>query len=199
MDLLRHGHPAPPAQLTCSDGQLACSVTAPIPVNGHLAIVNVALPTIGRKLHTPESSLQWVVTGYALTFGGFLLLGGRAGDLLGRRRILMAGLFVFIAASLGLSLLVYTTSTAPQVGWGAARTVTLLAVWAALLAALVVIETRVEAPLMPLRIFQNKTLAPPLLGQPETLGGGLINKALRYALAEQNLRLRLAHCFQPLF
>jgi hypothetical protein len=43
-----------------------------------LAIVNVALPTIGRKLHMPESSLQWVVTGYALTFGGFLLLGGRA-------------------------------------------------------------------------------------------------------------------------
>jgi MFS family permease len=57
-----------------------------------LAIVNVALPTIGRKLHMAESSLQWVVTGYALTFGGFLLLGGRAADLLGRRRILMAGM-----------------------------------------------------------------------------------------------------------
>ena len=242
-----------------------------------LAIVNVALPTIGRKLHMPESSLQWVVTGYALTFGGFLLLGGRAADLLGRRRILMAGLAVFTAASLGcglatadsflipmrflqglgaaivlpaalsivmnmfpegaernkalgvwgaigasgaavgvmagglltryvgwqyifflnvpigaaalllaprvvpesrlatarrrydpfgavavtggLSLLVYAISTAPQVGWGTARTVTLLAVSAALLAAFVVIETRVEAPLMPLRIFQNKTLA----------------------------------------
>src|SRR6202044_1043872 len=53
-----------------------------------LAIVNVALPTIGRQLHMPESSLQWVVTGYALTFGGFLLLGGRAADLLGRRRML---------------------------------------------------------------------------------------------------------------
>src|ERR1700748_1430280 len=69
-----------------------------------LAIVNVALPTIGRKLHMPESSLQWVVTGYALTFGGFLLLGGRAADLLGRRRVLMAGLFVFTAASLGCGL-----------------------------------------------------------------------------------------------
>ena len=57
-----------------------------------LAIVNVALPTIGRKLHMAESDLQWVVTGYALTFGGFLLLGGRAADLLGRRRILLAGL-----------------------------------------------------------------------------------------------------------
>jgi EmrB/QacA subfamily drug resistance transporter len=242
-----------------------------------LAIVNVALPTIGRKLHMAESDLQWVVTGYALTFGGFLLLGGRAADLLGRRRILMAGLSLFTAASLGcalataegflialrfaqglgaaivlpaalsivmnmfpegaernkalgawgaigasgaavgvmagglltrylgweyifylnvpigvaalllaprvvpesrvtterrrydpfgavtvtggLSLLVYASSTAPQSGWGTARTVTLLAVSVALLAAFVVIETRVEAPLMPLRIFQNKTLA----------------------------------------
>src|SRR5712664_4944474 len=51
-----------------------------------LAIVNVALPTIGRQLHMAESSLQWVVTGYALTFGGFLLLGGRAADLLGDRK-----------------------------------------------------------------------------------------------------------------
>ena len=242
-----------------------------------LAIVNVALPTIGRKLHMPESSLQWVVTGYGLTFGGFLLLGGRAADLLGRRRILMAGLAVFTASSLGcglatadsflipmrclqglgaaivlpaalsivmnmfpegaernkalgvwgaigasgatagviagglltryagwqyifflnvpigaaalllaprvvpesrlatdrrrydlfgavavtggLSLLVYAISTAPQVGWGTARTVTLLAVSAALLVAFAVIEMRVEAPLMPLRIFGSKTLA----------------------------------------
>ena len=242
-----------------------------------LAIVNVALPTIGLKLHMPESSLQWVVTGYALTFGGFLLLGGRAADLLGRRRILMAGLAVFTGSSLGcglatadsvlilmrclqglgaaivlpaalsivmnmfpegaernkalgvwgaigasgatvgvlagglltryagwqyifflnvpigaaalllaprvvpdsrlatarrrydpfgavtvtggLSLLVYAISTAPQAGWGTARTVALLATSVALLAAFVVIETRVEAPLIPLRIFQNKTLA----------------------------------------
>jgi predicted MFS family arabinose efflux permease len=56
-----------------------------------LTIVNVALPTIGRKLHFPESDLQWVVTAYALTFGGFLLFGGRAADLLGRRRLFMAG------------------------------------------------------------------------------------------------------------
>src|SRR2546421_10694713 len=69
-----------------------------------LAIVNVALPTIGRDLHMPESSLQWVVTGYALTFGGFLLLGGRAADLLGRRRVLMAGLLVFTVSSLGCGL-----------------------------------------------------------------------------------------------
>ena len=242
-----------------------------------LAIVNVALPTIGRKLHMAESDLQWVVTGYALTFGGFLLLGGRAADLLGRRRILLVGLAVFTAASLGcglataegfliamrclqglgaaivlpaalsivmnmfpegaernralgvwgaigasgatvgvmagglltryagweyifylnvpigaaalalaprvvpesrlaterrrydpfgaltvtggLSLLVYAISTAPQAGWGTARTVSLLAVSAAVLAAFLIIETRVEAPLMPLRIFRLKTLA----------------------------------------
>jgi len=242
-----------------------------------LAIVNVALPTIGRELHMAESSLQWVVTGYALTFGGFLLLGGRAADLLGRRRILMVGLAVFTAASLGcglattdsvlipmrclqglgaaivlpaalsivmnmfpegaernkalgvwgaigasgatvgvmagglltryagwqyifflnvpigaaalllaprivpesrldtarrrydpfgavtvtggLSLLVYAVSTAPQTGWGTARTVSLLAVSVVLLAAFLVIETRLQAPLLPLRIFRLKTLA----------------------------------------
>jgi len=64
-------------------------------------IVNVALPTIGRRLHFPESDLQWVVTAYGLPFAGFLLLGGRAADLLGRRRLLMAGLVVFTCASLG--------------------------------------------------------------------------------------------------
>src|SRR5919197_2557479 len=69
-----------------------------------LTIVNVALPTIGRKLQFSEADLQWVVTAYALTFGGFLLLGGRAADLLGRRRILMVGLAVFTAASLGAGL-----------------------------------------------------------------------------------------------
>jgi EmrB/QacA subfamily drug resistance transporter len=69
-----------------------------------LTIVNVALPTIGRKLHFPESDLQWMVTAYGLTFGGFLLLGGRAADLLGRRRLFMAGLAIFTAASLACAL-----------------------------------------------------------------------------------------------
>src|SRR6202789_707611 len=64
-------------------------------------IVNVALPTIGRKLHFAESELQWVVTAYGLTYAGFLLLGGRAADLLGRRRLLVVGLIVFTGASLG--------------------------------------------------------------------------------------------------
>jgi EmrB/QacA subfamily drug resistance transporter len=69
-----------------------------------LTIVNVALPTIGRALHFSESNLQWVVTAYAITFGGFLLLGGRAADLLGRRRILMLGMTIFTAASLAAGL-----------------------------------------------------------------------------------------------
>ena len=242
-----------------------------------LAIVNVALPTIGRKLHFPESDLQWVVTAYALTFGGFLLLGGRAADLLGRRRLFMAGLAIFTGASLACALatgdtfliimrglqglgaavvvpaalsivmnmfgegaernkalgiwggigaagatigvlagglltryagwtyifflnvpigaatillarrvvpesrlagarrrydplgaitvtgallmLVYAISQAPAVGWTATRTLALLAASAALLAGFLVIETRAEAPLLPLRLFRLRTLA----------------------------------------
>jgi EmrB/QacA subfamily drug resistance transporter len=242
-----------------------------------LTIVNVALPTIGRKLHFSETNLQWVVTAYALTFGGFLLLGGRAADLLGRRRILMLGLATFTAASLacalattdsfliamrgvqglgaaivlpaalsivmnmfeegaernkalgiwggigaggatiglvagglltryigweyifflnvpigaaalllaprivpesrlatarrrydpfgavtataGLLLLVYALSKAPQDGWASGRTISLLAVAAALAGAFLAIETRVESPLLPLRIFRLRTVA----------------------------------------
>jgi EmrB/QacA subfamily drug resistance transporter len=242
-----------------------------------LTIVNVSLPTIGRDLHFSETSLQWVVTAYALTFGGFLLLGGRAADLLGRRRMLMVGLTVFTAASLacalatgdafligsravqgvgaaimlpaalsivmnmfeegaernkalgiwgglgaagatvgliagglltryagwqyifylnvpigiaalalaprvvpesrlattrrrfdaagaisgtgGLVLLVDAISQAPQYGWGATRTIALLAASAALLTAFLVIESRVEAPILPLSIFRLRTLA----------------------------------------
>ena len=242
-----------------------------------LTIVNVALPTIGRKLHFSETNLQWVVTAYGLTFGGFLLLGGRAADLLGRRRMMMIGLAVFTAASLacalattdtflivmrgvqglgaaivlpaalsivmnifpegaernkalgawgavaasgatiglilgglltrylgweyifflnvpvgvaalllarrivpesklettrrrydpfgavtvtaGLLVAVYALSQAPQYGWGSARTISLMAVAAALVLAFLAIETRVEAPLLPLRIFRLPTVA----------------------------------------
>jgi EmrB/QacA subfamily drug resistance transporter len=242
-----------------------------------LTIVNVSLPTIGRDLHFSQTSLQWVATAYALTFGGFLLLGGRAADLLGRRRILMLGLGLFTAASLacalatgdgfliaaravqglgaaimlpaalsvvmnmfpegaernkalgiwgglgaggatvgliagglltryagwqyifylnvpigvaalalaprivpdsrlatvrrrfdalgattgtgGLVLLVDAISQAPQYGWGATRTIAVLAASAALLAAFLVVETRAESPLLPLSIFRLRTLA----------------------------------------
>ena len=242
-----------------------------------LTIVNVSLPTIGRDLHFSATNLQWVVTAYALTFGGFMLLGGRAADLLGRRRILMVGLSLFTAASLGaalstgevsliaaravqglgaalmlpaalsivmnmfaegaernkalgiwgglgaggatvgviagglltryagwqyifylnvpigtaalalaprivpdsrlattrrrfdalgaiagtggLVLLVDAIAQAPQYGWSATRTVALLAASAALLATFLVIENRVQEPLLPLSIFQMRTLA----------------------------------------
>jgi EmrB/QacA subfamily drug resistance transporter len=242
-----------------------------------LTIVNTALPTIGRKLHFSQTSLLWVVTAYGLAYGGFLLLGGRAADLLGRRRMIMVGLGVFTAASLGASLagseavliamraaqgvgaavflpaalstvrnmftegaernkalgiwgglaalgatfgvvfggiltrfagwqyvfllnvpvgvvalmlirrvvpetrvhterrrydplgavtvtgalvlLAYAIAQAPRVGWGAGRTIAELAIAAVLLAAFLVIESRGEAPLMPLRIFRLQTLA----------------------------------------
>src|SRR5262245_28999154 len=64
------------------------------------SIVNVALPSIQRDLGFSPQNLQWVVSAYALTLGGFLLLGGRAADLLGRRRLFVTGLAVFAAASL---------------------------------------------------------------------------------------------------
>jgi EmrB/QacA subfamily drug resistance transporter len=65
-----------------------------------VSIVNVALPSIQEHLHFSNTGIQWVVTAYAITFGGFLLLGGRMADLLGRKRIFMAGLVIFSAASL---------------------------------------------------------------------------------------------------
>lgn len=64
------------------------------------SIVNVALPSIGRGLHFSEQNLPWIVNAYVIAFGGFLLLGGRAADLLGRRRVFMAGLVVVAVASL---------------------------------------------------------------------------------------------------
>jgi len=64
------------------------------------SIVNVALPSIQRELGISAASVQWVVTAYAIAFGGLLILGGRAGDLYGRRRLFLAGIGVFTAASL---------------------------------------------------------------------------------------------------
>jgi EmrB/QacA subfamily drug resistance transporter len=65
-----------------------------------VSIVNVALPSIARDLEFSPENLQWVITAYAITFGGFLLLGGRAADLLGRRRVFIAGVALFTTASL---------------------------------------------------------------------------------------------------
>src|SRR3954453_6712917 len=79
---------------------LALLVTAQFMVILDVAIVNVALPTIGPDLGFSRSALQWVVSAYAIVFGGTLLLGGRLADLLGRRRVFGGGLLLFALASL---------------------------------------------------------------------------------------------------
>jgi EmrB/QacA subfamily drug resistance transporter len=84
---------------------LALIVTAQFMVILDVAIVNVALPSIKADLHFSQANLQWVISAYAILFGGVLLLGGRLADLLGRRRLFVAGLALFAASSLlcGLS------------------------------------------------------------------------------------------------
>jgi EmrB/QacA subfamily drug resistance transporter len=79
---------------------LALIVAAQFMVVLDIAIVNVALPSIRTDLHFSQESLQWVITAYAIFFGGVLLLGGRLADLLGRRRLFMIGLAVFTVSSL---------------------------------------------------------------------------------------------------
>src|ERR687888_1349354 len=79
---------------------LAVIVAAQFMVVLDVAIVNVALPSIKTDLHFSQESLQWVITAYSLLFGGVLLLGGRLADLLGRRRLFIAGLAVFTVFSL---------------------------------------------------------------------------------------------------
>jgi EmrB/QacA subfamily drug resistance transporter len=241
-----------------------------------VAIVTVAIPSIQSDLHIGESTVQWTLTAYAITFGGFLLLGGRVSDLLGRRIVFVGGLILFTLASLacglsnsagvligaravqgvgaaiispaalsivtttfpegadrnkalgiwgalggsgaavgvllggiltkylgwewiffvnvpvgvivlaltrpivpeshadlghrrfdatgavtvtaGLALLVYAISKAPDVGWGTGRTIGLLALSGLILAAFVLWEMRVTAPLVPFSIFRIRTL-----------------------------------------
>ena len=81
---------------------LLCGAFFMVILDGTITIV--ALPSIGADLSFSEQGLQWVLSAYALTFGGLLLLGGRAADLLGRRRVFMAGVLLFTAASLGCAL-----------------------------------------------------------------------------------------------
>src|SRR5436190_17159128 len=94
--------PAEPSFLSTRAGVLTllllCAVQFLDVVDG--SIVNVALPSIQHSLRFSQQNLQWAATGYVLTYGGFLLLGGRAADLLGRRRVLVAGVVVFAACSL---------------------------------------------------------------------------------------------------
>src|SRR5881397_3079410 len=89
---------------------LALIVAAQFMVILDVAIVNVALPSIKTDLHFSQESLQWVITAYAILFGGALLLGGRLADLLGRRRLFVAGLAVFVGSSL-LSGLAWSESS----------------------------------------------------------------------------------------
>src|SRR4249919_2264759 len=79
---------------------LALIVVAQFMVVLDVAIVNVALPSIKTDLNFSQENLQWVVTAYSIMFGGVLLLGGRMADLMGRRRLFMAGLALFTASSL---------------------------------------------------------------------------------------------------
>src|SRR2546425_3300553 len=79
---------------------LALIVAAQFMVVLDVAIVNVALPLIRTDLHFSQESLQWVITAYSILFGGVLLLGGRLADLLGRRRLFIAGLALFTVSSL---------------------------------------------------------------------------------------------------
>jgi EmrB/QacA subfamily drug resistance transporter len=115
-------------------------------------VVNVALPSIGRSLSFATADLQWVVTAYVLFTGGLMLLGGRATDLLGRRRVFLTGLFVFTAASLtsglawspaalvaaravqgiGAALLVPAALAIVTTAYEGAQRRTALAVWGAL-------------------------------------------------------------------
>src|SRR5437764_179043 len=140
---------------------LSLLVVAQFMVVLDVAIVNVALPTIKNDLHFSEDGLQWVITAYAIVFGGVLLLGGRMADLLGRRRIFMVGMAVFTIFSLltgGLMLLGYALTHASQHGWATTETIGLLAASAALVVGFLVIELRSPAPLLPMRIFRLRTL-----------------------------------------
>src|SRR5919108_604355 len=134
-----------------------------------VAIVNVALPSIQRDLGFSQEDLQWVISAYALLFGGFLLLGGRAADLLGRRRVFLAGLVVFSVASL-LSGLAWSEgaligSRGLQGLGSAIISPAALSILTTTFAeggernkALVAWEARTRDPLMPFSIFRLRTL-----------------------------------------
>src|SRR6266852_5438910 len=94
---------------------LAVIVAAQFMVVLDVAIVNVALPSIKTDLHFTQESLQWVITAYAILFGRVLLLGGRMADLLGRRRLFIAGIVLFTVSSL-LSGLAWSESSLIEIG-----------------------------------------------------------------------------------
>src|SRR4051812_25793200 len=91
-----------PSFLATSRGKLTLALLAAVAFLDFVdaSIVNIALPSIRRDLGFSEQSLVWIPGAYLLTYGGFMLLGGRAADLLGRRRVLVAGIVVIGLASL---------------------------------------------------------------------------------------------------
>lgn len=95
-----HHAPDPPASTPGGSRALALLAVAQFMVVLDVTVVNVALPVLGADLGLAGADLQWAVTAYTLAFGGLLLLGGRAADLLGRRRTFVGGLVVFTGASL---------------------------------------------------------------------------------------------------
>src|SRR6266540_2962841 len=100
MDIHLPLQPSRSGRASSKAAALAVLATAQLVIALDYSIVNVALPDIGRALGFANGTVQWVISAYALTFGGFLLLGGRAADLLGRRRMFMAALGLFGVASL---------------------------------------------------------------------------------------------------
>jgi MFS family permease len=94
----------PPARPGARGVSLALVLGAQFMIILDLAVVNIALPQIGHGLRFSAASLSWVLNAYSLTFGGLLLFGGRLGDLLGRRKVFMAGLAIFTLASLAGSV-----------------------------------------------------------------------------------------------
>ena len=98
---LRDDRSAPPSFLATRRGKLTLALLCTVAFLDLVdaSIVNVALPSIRRDLHFSVQSLQWIPSAYLLTYGGFMLLGGRAADLLGRRRVLVAGTTVFALSS----------------------------------------------------------------------------------------------------
>src|SRR5437667_72711 len=121
------------------------------------SIVNVALPALSSELGVSADAAQWVVTAYALAFGGLLVLGGRAADFFGRRRVLTVGLVGFAVAS-AAALLVLAPSIGASDGWMSAQFAGCLLGSALSLALFVRHEQRDRQPLVPLGIFRSRVL-----------------------------------------
>jgi EmrB/QacA subfamily drug resistance transporter len=139
-----------------------------------LSIVNVALPAIRRDLGFSAGSLQWVVNGYALTFGGFLLLGGRAADLFGGRRVFLGALGAFGLASLACGL------AAGQVALVAARVVQGLSAGVLAPATLSILTATYADPVQRNRALSIWTAVAIGGGAVGALAGGLLTEALSW-------------------